>query len=389
MFKNIVMTSGVSIFGSYNIFGKLTREKNIFEFDRTNPVKPAGEEVAIKDWLKVMRKNFDKIEGNEHNISAEYSLVHALQKQNKLDKKPIIDLLHSENFGGKASAALIEDILVYIFNAEVNSIEIKELDVTDRLKLNRGLGDFMARLNKVLEDKHSQFTCFAPIGGYKVFSYFGYIAGSLNDLPTAYLHEDKQVLQEIPPVPISYDTGFILDNDQFLRRLYFFGGSLEEFNYQEKEIIGKYSHFFDFADDLVDINAFGILICKKYFPHIFAVQVYLSKEAQDVIESNPSNKQFAYQQLRNLAQKLDEGIKDWDLYHEREFKNLNPSELEYSLYKASQGEFRATWKYDASNKELFVNYIWFNHKRYEREVEQGKGLRTNKDGFGNYSKMIY
>ena len=77
--------------------------------------------------------------------------------------------------------------------------------MTNRVKLNRSLGDFMSLVNKHLHGEHKSYVCFAPIGGYKIFSSLGYIVASFNDLPTAYLHEDKQILHEIPPIPVKYD----------------------------------------------------------------------------------------------------------------------------------------------------------------------------------------
>lgn len=395
MYKSIVITSGVSIFGYDNIFGELTRAENIFEFDRENPLPPQdkGGEEAIREWVASMKRYFHKIKGNEQNISAEFSMLYALRKNNKLAQSPLIDLLYSESFGGKASAALIQEVLSWEFEAEVNLIEVKDLDVTNRLKLNRGLGDFMSRLNEVLKDKDPQFACFAPIGGYKIFSYFGYVAGSLNNLPTAYLHVDQQVLLEIPPVPISYDTQFILDNMDFLRKLYFYSGNMEELEPQELEVVNNYSHFFDFADNLVDINAFGIFVCEKIFPHVFNIQIFISPKVKDVIEKYPSNKSFIQEQLKTLAQKLKEGRKDPNLFHERELKALSSSDFDFHLYKgASQGEnvFRAAWDIDNDKKELYINHIWLDHEKYEKELlKQGQGLKTKKNNFENYSEEVY
>ncbi|MGI5859356.1 MAG: putative CRISPR-associated protein [Tepidanaerobacteraceae bacterium] len=396
MYQKIVMTGGISLFVYRNLFGQLTRDKELFRFEGTNPFPKDGgsAEEEMQTWLKEMGSSFFKIQGREKNISAEYSMLCSLKINNKVVERPEITLIHTDTFAGKAAAYLNKEILERDFKAEVKLDEIKDLDVTDRVKLNRSLGDFMSLINKHLHGGHKSYVCFAPIGGYKIFSSLGYIVASFNDLPTAYLHEDKQILHEIPPIPVKYDDIFIEKNIKFLRKLYI-SGILEQqdLEYHQFQLIKENSHFFEMADNMISINPFGLFICNQdKFRHVFGIRVFISQEAVQLTRKNPSAKSFILQQLLELTKKVESNESDAYLYHEREIDDLKGKTLKYHLYKgASNGihVFRASWKYDEEKRELYTNYIWLSHNDYEREAPRGKGLEEDFGGFKEISKEVY
>lgn len=399
MYSKIVMTGGISLFGRNNLFGKLTRDKELFKFERTNPLPKDSqdEKKEIENWIKEMRNHLNEIEGHEENVSAEYSMIYALKVNDKLAGRPEIVLIHTNTFGGRAAAYLNKEILEKRFNAKVKLDEIKELDITDRIKLNRSLGDFMSLINKYLSNSHKSYTCFAPIGGYKIFSYLGYIVGSFNDLPTTYLHEDRQVLHEIPPVPIEYDETFVEENSEFLRELYIKGIMEEkELDYHQKQLVKENSHFFEVGDGLVIINIFAEnFVCKQdNFRHIFGTKVFISEEVSRLIKRNTSEQEFIYQQIRVLTDKIENKSDDDNLNHENTFSTLKDKTLKYHLYKgASNGKrgnvFRCSWKYDDKKRNLYINFVWLDHDVYEREAARGKGLEEEFGEFEEISKEVY
>ncbi len=396
MYHKIVMTGGISLFNKDNLFGKLTRNKNFFSFDRTNPFPKdeQNEEEEFKNWLKEMRNHLSKTKGQEENISAEYSMLYSLKKNNKLGESSEIVLIHTNTFGGKIAACLNKEILEREFNAKVKLEEIKELDVTERVKLNRSLGDFMSLINRHLSEGHKSYMCFAPIGGYKIFSSLGYIVASFNDMPTAYLHEDRQVFHEIPPVPVKYDETFIEENIKFLRKLYI-KSIIEErdLEYHQIELIKENSHFFETLDHLVSINPFGLFICNQdKFKHIFGIQIFLSERVRQLIEQTPSAEEFVYQQIGVLVKKIESKEDNASLYHEREFRILKDKKLKYHLYKgASNGThvFRVAWKYNEERRNLYINFVWLDHDIYEREVVKGTGLEEEFGDFKEVSQKVY
>lgn len=318
----------------------------------------------------------------------------SLKANDKMLEEPKIILIHTDTFAGRAAAYLNKEILERDFKAEVKLDEIKDLDVTNRVKLNRSLGDFMSLVNEHLHGRHKSYVCFAPIGGYKIFSSLGYIVASFNDLPTAYLHEDRQVLHEIPPIPVKYDIKFIEENGEFLRKLYI-SDILEQrdLEYYQLHLIKENSHFFETADNMISINPFGLFICDQdEFRHIFGIKVFISQDVVQLFEKFPSAKSFIHQQLLELIKKIESKGNNADLYHEREFKNLKNKTLKFHLYKgASNGThvFRASWKYDEEKRELYINYIWLNHDDYEGEVARGKGLEEDFGSFKEISKEVY
>ncbi len=396
MYGLVVMTGGISLFHPNNIFGRLTREKGFFEFPGTNPLPktPADQDGEMRGWLQEMKRHLSHTRGREKNISAEYSLMHALRLNKRLANRPQLVLLHTDTFAARAAAYLNKEILAEDFNASVRLDEIRDLDVTDRLKLNRALGNFMLLLNRHLQDAHRRYVCFTPIGGYKILASLGYIVASFNDLPIAYLHEDKQLLHEIPSLPLKYDGGFIEDNGEFLRKVYVEDvvkkGTL---TYNESHFVNDYKYLFEEVDGMLALSPFGRFLCgRDGFRHIFGTQIFLSPQGMEVIKQIPSAEPLIYQQISELVKKIEAGVENDDVFHERQFKSLRNLELQYHLYKgASQGAhaFRAAWRHDKTRRQLFVNHIWLNHDNYEREAAQGRGMVKSTANFDNISKRVY
>src|SRR5690606_957211 len=137
-----------------------------------------------------------------------YSMLYALQRMGKLGESPRVALFHTDTPDGKACACLLERVISQDFSAEVELVSV-QMDVSDKVKMNRSLGDYMFQLSRALQAGDPTYTCFAPIGGYKVMSWFGYLVGSFYGYPTAYLHEFSQhMLHIVPPVPIAIDPDF-------------------------------------------------------------------------------------------------------------------------------------------------------------------------------------
>lgn len=391
------MTSGISLFGAHNYFGKWTHSQTFFYFTGPNPQLASSDESedkVIQAWLTAAQPLIVKKEWEPEKVSAEYSMLYALKRQGKLVEHPVVTIFHTDTLGGAGAARLLKRIIEQDFSANV-SLRKVHIDVTDRVSLNQSLGDYMHALSKALQNGHPSATCFAPIGGFKVMTSFGYIVGSFHGYPTAYLHEEaQQMLHIIPPVPIDIDEFFFQKNSPLIRRLYTEGlVEYDSLTRNEQELIHQNPALFTIEEACVYLNPFGhFLFSREKYRSQLATKVLISDAVQGVFEANPSQERFVYQQIGVLLNHMKENEveKRGELFHERDFKQLNGKELNYHLYKGASngGLFRATWRYDKEVDELYINYIWLS-KPYENEVIRGKGLEKAEGEFQDVTQFVY
>lgn len=401
MYHHIVMTTGVSLFAGRSVFGGWTRERDYFKFEqgRHNPYLHEGttEEQVTKQWLQEAQEVFASASQDPENVSAEYTMLHVLRKQNKLSDQPNVILFHTETLGGRLAAKLMHKVIEHDFGATVRlhgvAIDVKN----ERVQLNSQIGDYMKKLSDALIWGDPTSTCFAPIGGYKVMTSFGYIVGAFHGYPTAYVQEEAQHrLHIIPPVPLDIPEVFFEAHVDFIRRLrkkdlipY------DDLNYHEQTVVDSYPALFDIDEGLVCFNPFGEFLFKReQYRTSLETKVYVSEAVLRLIDKHPSQKAYIYQQIRVLMEKArqddisDRGI----LHHERDFADLKGRKLKYKLYKGASngrsGVFRATWNYEEDDDILFINYLWLK-KPYEEEVKQGRGLIKDEGSFTEITDVVY
>jgi hypothetical protein len=286
------------------------------------------------------------------------------------------------------------------FQATVKTISIKSLDITNREQLYRALADFMADLARCLRQGEPNTTCFAPIGGYKVLTSYGYIVGSFLGYPTAYLHEETQILQIIPPVPIDINLNFVEKNSLLIRKCMNEGvlqGS--QLTRQEREIVMMYPSIFESEtrddEDYITLTPFGLFLFERAeFAAKFQTRFWMSETVKNLLDRDPSKKAFAFQQIYELVQKIkgdffrNRGV----LFHESTFESLKGKTLSYHLYKGASNErvFRAAWRYLESEDCLYINYLWLDsHNDYEREAEKGIGLLKDEGQFFEVTNEVF
>ncbi|MBP7553375.1 MAG: hypothetical protein KA885_08105 [Spirochaetes bacterium] len=377
MFKTVIMTGGISLFAQNNIIGKFLRENNIVDFERTNPVLKENQdrEKIIKDIVGKCAPKFCESVNNPKNVSAEYSMLMAIK--NSLDKEIEVILFYSDTFGGALSYELISRIIKNDFNAEIIGYMIDELDLNNAHQANKSISIFMKKLGKELETRIGlNSVCFAPIGGYKVMTSFGYIAGAFFGFPTYYLHEDSQYLHKIPPVPIKIDDKTIEENNDFLRKI-IRNEVIDISLIDEKEVkfIEINRFLFEVEDNLCSLNAFGMFIINKHEDLFYPKEIF-SNEARILYNKvEKSQKTIIDDNIYYLKELITKQPNDSALNHT--IKTLNMSQYKYKIFKPNQrGKvFRATYKYDEEKFELEIKYFWLDHNLYEREIETGKGLK--------------
>ena len=394
-YSHIVMTAGISLFARFNRYGAWTREQEIFRFERTNPLPPDGPEEteagALERWKEAIRHHPLDLHADEpENVSAEYSLVNALDKERRLGSRPQVTLLHTDTLGGRAAALLVQRLIEKDFACTVELLEIADVDVSSRDLLRRSLGAFMNAVARTLDGCDPSYTCFAPIGGYKVMTSLGYLAGAWQGFPTAYLHEDQQTLHEIPPVPIRIDPRELKAIAPLMRRVGD-GEALSALSRDEQDAAAvSHAWLFERADDLVAVNAIGrFLMSLPEHALLFGTLVWVAAQVQ-ALASHADTRRFVCQQLRELTGKLSVASpgagSGRDLQHEW-FRCPDGWHL-YKGARNGQVVFRIAYSYDGET--LRVAHLWTDHDRYERKGEQTcAGLSVDDAGWSDWSAEVH
>lgn len=380
MYHTVVMTCGVSLLKGDNLFsikeGK--RMEGILKTSLQSTELTSEMNKELDQFFEHAKLLFSDIPKNPHLISAEYSLVHTLRKQNKVSKDLTIVLIVTKTFGG----AVCERILRHIFESTMKAnvkVLYTEMSVSHPKELNQQAAKFLRTLGDALSEGEPTSTCFAPIGGYKVMTSLGYIVGSFLHFPTAYLHEEHQILVEIPPMPLDVDEDFVRENSDLLRKCQLDIIKMNDLMFGERQLVQKHTAIFSIEDQFVSLSPFGeFLFEREKYKNLFDTKCRLSEQVQRFMTQNKHQSIFITQQLRELVKKVkyEKGSGD-ELFHERTFKSLDQKKVLYHLYKgASNGQtaFRLAYQYDNATDILIANYLWLDHQKYEREAAKGIGL---------------
>ncbi|WNS77432.1 CRISPR-associated protein [Bacillus sp. DTU_2020_1000418_1_SI_GHA_SEK_038] len=289
-----------------------------------------------------------------------------------------IVLIVTKTFGG----IICERMLRYIFEEKIRAnvkVLYIEMSVSNSKDLKHQAAGVLRVLADALTEGEPATTCFAPIGGYKVITSLGYLIGSFLHYPTAYLHEDHQILIELPPMPLDIDEDFVGENSQLLRKCQLDLMELGSLTYEEQQLIQKHTALFSLEEHFVALSPFGeFLFERSKYDHLFGTKYILSEQVQRFAIENKHQSIFIAQQLRELIKKLKyENSLNNDLMHEKEFEKIDPKKVLYHLYKgASNGQtaFRLAYQYDQATDVLTANHLWLDHDKYMREAAIGIGI---------------
>lgn len=370
-YSRIVVTCGVSALGGANVLRKWAEDKGLLRFwpPSYNPEPPEGLDVpaALKAIQQKMAnpRAFDGIVTDAKRVSAEYSALQALRNERRITERPTVVLIHTDSLGGNAVSMLLDKLISRDFDAVVECIACS-INVNDRNQLRDNLGDFMQKVASALKDYDKHATCFAPLGGYKVMTSLGYLAGAYLGFPTLYTHEDNQLIHEIPAIPVRVPTETLQRLAPLMAKVGN-GAELSTMSQQERDDVNEYSWLFEHAEGLVCVNAFGLFLMQDN-PSLFGTKLMVSKDVDREFRSD-GRRGFILQQLGVLAAKLTSGSAEGDLQHEREW-NVEPFD-DWHLYKgASNGQqvMRAIYRLDSSKNTLVVRHVWTSHD-YVEEFE--------------------
>ncbi|BBW98374.1 putative CRISPR-associated protein [Geobacillus icigianus] len=394
MYQHIVLTCGVSLLtGARNVFS-VNRDETLGEIRSWIHDRDVDEQKQSKigRWLRHARQFAHEAAQQPNRVCAEYSMIYELHRQGKLGERPTIVLIVTDTVGGRVVEAMLVHLLERDFKANVRVVYV-EVDVNHRRRLQETLGEYMSKVANALMHGEPSTTCFAPIGGYKVMTSLGYIVGAFLNYPTAYMHEDGQVLHEIPPVPIHIDEQFVRRYFELLRKCQMDLVAMNELSYQEKQCIEQYPSLFYRDAEFVCLSAFGqFLLEHEKYKHLFETSYFVSRQVADMLRHNRHQSLFVYQQMQELVKKLKYREGDASvLYHEKSFETIDPRKAKYHLYKgASNGQtaFRLAYRYVEEEDRLYANYLWLDHDRYEREAVRGKGIYEDDSSFSDVTAQL-
>lgn len=369
MYQRIVLTAGISLLTNKR---KEIEEKFPHFFTQPDRITKENEDDIVEMTKTI--KNMIVEEPFHKFLSAEISMISALDAQDKLHNKPVITIFHTDTVKGVIAAEIIKELLERQFLAYVHLRKIVNVDMKNRRSLSKSLGYFLSGVSDALLEGVPSTTCFAPIGGFKIWAFLGYLVGAFHGYPTAYLHENSTVLHEIPPVHIQVNESFIEEYHPFLRKIMKEEIlQMEELTESEKNLIVQEPTLFTIEEDLVELNPFARFLCNQSkFSHYFQSSVSIDQSVLQWLEKKyPSNMRYVMREINDLIVKHrdflleEEGV----LFHEKAYIGLNKGELDCHLFKGGNNPvFRAIWHYDPMEDHYYIGQIWINHMVYERQV---------------------
>lgn len=372
-YSRVVMTSGVSAFGARNQLRAWAEEHGLLSWPDPKDLNPSLAPGLAPEhaYQRLRDANHDLPEVTDsEKVSAEYSAMHTLRSERGLANRPRVVLIHTDSVGGSAAAILVGMLLERDFGAEVDLRSVS-LDLRDRVALRYGLGGFMQRVAAALGEGEPSTTAFIPLGGYKVMTSLGYLAGAYRGFPTLYIQEETQILHEVPAVPIRIARED-LERVAGVMRSVRAACSIDTLDPEGRALVEEFPWVFERIGDLVGVNAFGVFLMEDPENHeLFATPIKVSDQVLQRLQGGHGN--FVAQQIEVLARKMVNGSTEQDLQHEKQW-GLKPGRGQHLYKGASNGRlaFRCLYRFAGA---LFVEHVWTSHEKYEEEA-QGQWARV-------------
>jgi putative CRISPR-associated protein (TIGR02619 family) len=380
-YYNVVLTSGISLLSPQNVFGKLATTRTDFERSGPTtfaPTSGSSEDVILERWVKDTVAAVPQVE-DPMRVSAEYSLLHALRQEQRLGPAPTVSVIHTDSFAGRLAAFALKPRLERDFSARVELRQIPSLNVEDRVRLRRGLAEFMTIVARALEaGGDPRTTCFASIGGYKVMTTLGYLAGTYLGYPSAYLHEDNQILHEIPYVPIQIDPEVLRARAPLMRRV---GRCAEtsSLSAEERERVAREPYLFEMDEDMVAVSAFGqFLMQRADLQHLFGTRLLASPEVERMLEDRARRREV-FAAVERMLRALEHPTEKRNVGLLRHEANLGVEGASFSVFKSPDRAVRLAYRYDAESDTVRLGWVWMEHDAYEREAPRGVHLTDDPD----------
>lgn len=379
MIHRLVATAGVSVLSSHNLGGRWLEGEGagLVRRDGAQLVPLGAPDELEARLIERWRRQRPTIEA-PGRVSAEFSVVRALA----LAPEPAVVLLHSDTFAGRVAAALVADLLSQHLGAQVRRVQIAELDADCPEAVRRSMADFVCQLSRELCAGEPRSTAFSPIGGYKVMSAVGYLVGSYHGYPSVYLHEGRQLVHHVPPVPIQVDEGDLAQVADLVRRT---RGAVILTDPVELAQVDARPWLFERDGELVGLSAFGVLL-REDPRHAVLLQTRVRVAEPGSLRGREA---LVRSEVRQLLRYLADPVQHRALLSHG--AALGHHGTTFQVYRTARGgAFRAAYRYDEAQDVLDLRRIWCDqHEVYEREVAAGRILGDHDGPWADVSERIW
>jgi len=367
LINRVVLTSGTSALTARNLLVEWASATGLIKVEGPRVCCPTDDvDAAVSSFKSALANTLPTVEAAQlKQVSAECAVLHALYREKRLAVRPLVSIIHSDTFGGELAALLVKRVLEQTLDATVTLCRSADLDVDDRKAFVESLGLFMSKVHAELEKGEPDTTCFAPLGGYKVMTALGYVAGSVAGYPMAYTHERTEMLHFVPPIPMQLDASIIERHGVFLKRVRH-GCEVAALTHEEQKVLRDHAFLFEQTGGYAGLSAFGVFWLDRTDPTALAMRVLLTEDALRTLECG--DRAYAAKELRMLSSRLRDPARfTASLHHQTAFPNGT-----LPLYKGSSGNagvFRATYRYEQATDTLRIFHLWLDHDAYEREAK--------------------
>lgn len=374
-FHSVILTSGTSALAPFNLAGSWLKAQADVVQSVGQPARwSASAGVSPEEALEAVTKRLHQLPAlaDPMKVSAEYSLLHALQKERSLGKSPRITLVATDTLDGRLASACVRHLIEREFGAYVEESLVADFNVDERRRFQQGLGNVLAKISEALRNHDASSTCFAPVGGFKVMTSLAYLLGCFHGYPSMYLHETLQVLHAIPAVPVHVSPEELEPVAPLVRRMVLEGSSASVVELsqdeQSKYALGRFGWLFEQLEGrFFSLNAMGIFLAQNpEYLSVLGPRVLLSDRAAKVLDAH---KDTVGQELRELVNHIaaESGTIN-SIYHEKDWSHRVKGTMNWRLAKQPVGTIRVIWKEHPESGALYVNQIWTDHDDYEKNA---------------------
>lgn len=336
--------------------------------------------TALRNDLLAAARDAELDPAREDRVSAEYSTLLGLEREGRLRRGAWLDLIHTDTFAGELAASMLKPILEARFEVSVHLHKVADLDVENPAHLRDTLGRFMSTVAGLLEEGEPRTTGFAALGGYKVMTSLAYVAGAYLGFPTVYLHENNQVIHNLPAVPVRFDQAIAAELASVIRKC-IGARDLSSLSPPERELVKNHHYLFDqIGDDdeaVVSVNAFALFLRQRpELKAIIGTQVLFSTSARATwLARSVRVREELATCLKRVLREMErpEALRDPVIYYHRQY---GLKQVTFNLGKGRHSKHRFAWRFEADHDRLIVSRL-YDYDTYKADIRRGLGVRDS------------
>jgi len=176
------------------------------------------EDIQEDELKKIILKDLKEGNLDERKYGAEINAFYNYSKKNDSDATNLY-LIISDTKDGRLAGEIINEILME--NSSLDNIEILEIEGLNSEKQHefakKGLRNLARDICSLISEKklHEGNTLIFPLGGFKAQIFIVGLLAQIYGIKSYYMFEGFNEIIELPPLPISFDRQFFINNFQF------------------------------------------------------------------------------------------------------------------------------------------------------------------------------